>query len=153
MADQNNPISKQNILILSPWNVIIHLSPTANILSQKAQPMAHFDHCGSLKWSLVCPQTSAHNWRLCSAWWRDWINSSSVKTPPLDLFWAFECSSCHLWQTACWHSLLFVLWLMNTKWLIFFNWITCSHLNVRVLQSFPVYSSSVACLFMQNRHR
>ena len=96
-------------------NNLIHLSPTLNILSQKAQPFGWSNHCGPPKWSLVHHHMSAHICRLHNSWWQDLINSSSLRTLPRDLFCAFERFSWHSWQTACWHSPLFARKHMNTQ--------------------------------------
>lgn len=103
-----------------PWifftqNNLIHLSPTLNILSQKAQPFGRSNHCGPPKWSLVHHHMSAHICRLHNSWWQDLINSSSLRILPRDLFCAFERFSWHSWQTACWHSPLFARQHMNTQ--------------------------------------
>jgi hypothetical protein len=103
-----------------PWifliqNILIHLSPTLNILSQKAQPFGRSNHCGPPKCSLVHHHMSAHICRLHNSWWQDVINSLSLRTHPRDLLCAFERFSCHSWQTACWYSPLFALKHMNTQ--------------------------------------
>ena len=63
-----------------PWifftqNNLIHLSPTLNILSQKAQPFGRSNHCGPPKRSLVHHHMSAQLCRLHNSWWQDLINS------------------------------------------------------------------------------
>lgn len=134
-------------------NNLIHLSPTLNILSQKAQPLGRSSHCGPPKWSLVHHHMSAHICRLHNSWWQDLINSSSLRTLPRDLFCAFERFSWHSWQTACWHSPLFALKHMNTQYEFFFKWIALSCLNLMVLQSFPRSSSSVVWVWNWNERK
>ncbi len=116
-----------------------------NILSQKTQPLACFNHCWPPKYSFVHHQMSAHNCRLRNWWWQVSIKSSSLRTLPLVLFCILNCYLEHSWQTAYWHSPLFALWHMTTKYKFLFKWVAWFCLKLMDLQSFPTNSSTGAC--------
>ena len=108
------PASKKTNPLLQKM-IWIHLSSTWNILSQEAQLLACSNHSISPKSPLVHQQLSAHICRLHSSWWQDLINSPSLRTQPLDLFWPLECFSWHSCQKACWHAAIFALKHTNTQ--------------------------------------